>query len=216
MRENDNAQTRPPTPRKKKSKNRPRRPRRPGVAGSSGSSAGAWPACSVLGLAIWGLFSLFGGPGGVFGAVIAKARPAEKKPDEVTHAFPLGSGPRGRGREWKVTPDGLPPASGLTSAVPLPDGNLIGVLFADPARGTAAVLTTRPPPGRARPSPSISGRPTRATGSRSISRAGRVVGQTTVEGVRGGFASTPAGCDERRASARPRANGWRSPSPATG
>jgi hypothetical protein len=77
----------------------------------------------VIGLLIWGLVSLFTGGGG-FGAVAAKTRPADTQlPIDALPAGQLPSASPG----WKVAPDPLPLASGLTSAVPLPDGDVAAV-----------------------------------------------------------------------------------------
>jgi hypothetical protein len=130
----------------------------------------------VAGLAIWVVVSRFGG-----GTVVAKARPAETK--APTDDFSLDQVPSAAAG-WKVTPDGLPLASGLTSAVPLPDGNVIGVLFADPARATAAVLTTNPRP-RADPRRPVDFRPADPGEWVQVDlKGGQVVGRTPIDGVR--------------------------------
>ena len=212
MREKGNPETRQATPRKKKSKKKAA----PAPSGGlrlallvGGGVGGLLLVVLVAGLAIWGLASLFGGGGG-FGAVVAKARPADKKPDAA--AFALDQVPAAAAG-WKVTPDGVPPASGLTSAVPLPDGMIIDVLFADAARATAAVLTTKPPPARD-PRHPVDFRPADPGEWIQVDlKAGRVVGQTRVEGVRtnGGNPYVPDGTNaalspsgERLAVAFPR------------
>jgi hypothetical protein len=108
----------------------------------------------LVGALIWGLVSLFSG---AFAPVVAQARPADKVPQGPGAAAPaapaavsletLPSASPG----WKVTPDGVALASGLPSAVTLPDGEVNLVLFSDPAQAQAAVLMTGemlpPPPG---------------------------------------------------------------------
>src|SRR5262249_57315622 len=44
---------------------------------------------------------------------------------------------------WKITPERVPPATGLASAVVLPDGEPLALLFADPARAKAAILLAK-------------------------------------------------------------------------
>src|SRR5262249_27038548 len=138
----------------------------------------------VVGLAIWGLVSLF--RGGASDAVVAKARPAAKK--LPTSVLPLDQVPVASAG-WAVTPDGLSLASGLPSAVPLPDGNILAVLFADPARATAAVLITKPRPGRGAVK-SVGFQPgDRGEWIQVDLKGGRIVGRTPVEGVRTGTTS---------------------------
>ena len=184
MPQHENAHTPQPRPNKKKIKQK--RPSAPSgrlrlaliVCGGVGSLL-------IVGLAVWGVMSLFGG-GGAWNAVVAKARPAEKK--LPTDAFPLDKVPAAVG-EWKVTPDGVSLMSDLTSAVPLPDGNIIAVLFADPARATAAVLTTKTPPGRGSVR-AVDFRPADPGEWIQVDlKGGRVVAHTTVEGVRTGTTS---------------------------
>ncbi len=83
----------------------------------------------IVGLLAWGALRLFSG-GGLFGPVIAQARPAVNQPvvKKVLPAEQIPSADPG----WKVTPDGLPLASDLTSAVPLPDGDVNQVRFRQP------------------------------------------------------------------------------------
>ncbi|HEY7315491.1 MAG TPA: hypothetical protein VH643_39540 [Gemmataceae bacterium] len=140
----------------------------------------------VVGLMIWGVVWLFSG-GGLSGAVVAKARPAETKPPP--DAFLLDQVPAAAAA-WKVTPDGLPLTTGLVSAVPLPDGMILDVLFAEPDRATAAVLTTKAPPGRAA-ARRVDSRPADPGEWLQVDlKGGRVVGQTPVEGVRNSINSS--------------------------
>src|SRR5262249_37783272 len=139
MRDNDDLDTSRPRPKKKgKKKQRPagNAPLRIALLGG-----GALAGLLVVGLVIWGIVSLFGG-GGLFGPVVAQARPAENKP--VSTVLPLEQIPPASAG-WKVTPDGLPLASGLTSAVVLPDGKLEWVLFSDPSSAQAAVILSQKP-----------------------------------------------------------------------
>jgi hypothetical protein len=178
MPKNDNTGTPKPRPKKKVTKKpADARSGRPRLALLVGGGVGG---LVVVGLTIWGVVWLFGG-GGLSGTVVAKARPAETKPP--ADAFRLDQVPAAAAG-WKVTPDGLPLASGLPSAVPLPDGMILDVLFADPARATAAVLTTSPRP-RPDPRRPVDFRPADPGEWIQVDlRGGRVVGQTPIEGVR--------------------------------
>src|SRR5207248_4122766 len=88
-------------------------------------------------------------------------------------------------------PDGLPLTSGLTSAVPLPDGKILAVLFADPARATAAVLSAGPGVRPQGPRVRVGAVEPAGQGvwTQVDLKGGRVVGQTPVEGVRTGTTS---------------------------
>jgi hypothetical protein len=96
----------------------------------------------VLLLVIWGLVSLFSG-GGSSSAIVAQARPAEKKPDSKTAIIPPEQIPSAA-PNWKVTVDDTLLASGLTSAIVLPDGKVESVLFANPSAAQAAVIIAQP------------------------------------------------------------------------
>jgi hypothetical protein len=105
---------------------------------------GAVAGVLVIGLVVWGLTRLFS-PGGLYGPVFAEGRPGDQaairnipSPD-VLPAVNIPSASDG----WKLTPDAVPPASGLASAVVLPDGQPVALLFADPARARAAVLLAK-------------------------------------------------------------------------
>jgi hypothetical protein len=98
----------------------------------------------VIGLLIWGVVSLFSGGGGRSGAVVAQARAADKNPE--AGVLPLEQVPAASG--WKVRQDGLRLASGLTSAVVLPEGKLESVLFSAPAQAQAAVILSSKPSRR--------------------------------------------------------------------
>jgi hypothetical protein len=54
-----------------------------------------------------------------------------------------------------VTPDSAPLASGLAAAIPLPEGNVGSLLFADPARARAAVVLAQPAVKPKRPGPTV-------------------------------------------------------------
>jgi hypothetical protein len=102
----------------------------------------------VIGLAVWGV-ARFMGTGGLAdallssGAVAAAARPAGEGKVRINpspNVFPAVNIPI-TGDGWKVAPDAVPPASGLASAVVLPDGGRpMALLFAEPARARAAVI----------------------------------------------------------------------------
>jgi hypothetical protein len=182
MPKNENTDTPLPRPKKKKKLKRKPPSGRLRLALLVGGGVGG---LLVVGLVIWGLVSLFGGGG----AVVAKARPAEKK--APIDAFRLDQVPAAAAG-WKVTPDGLPLTSGLASAVPLPGGNVLAVLFADPARATAAVLSAGPGvPARGSARTRVGAAEPAGPGvwTQVDLKAGRVVGRTPVEGVRTGTTS---------------------------
>jgi hypothetical protein len=135
----DRDERRPKKRSKKKRQAEPASWRLPLIIG--GASAGV----VVLALVVWGITRLFS-PGGLYGPVVADARPADpekkKRIDESPDAVPATFIPAGSDG-WSVTPDAVPPASGLASAVVLPDGQPLAVLFADPARAKAAVLLAK-------------------------------------------------------------------------
>src|SRR6188472_2029070 len=96
----------------------------------------------IVGLMVWGVLRLFAG-GGLYGPVIAQARPAVNQPvaKNVLPAEQIPAADNG----WNVTPDGVPLASAVTSAVRLPDGDVNQVLFSDPAQARAAVVIAKKP-----------------------------------------------------------------------
>jgi hypothetical protein len=172
MRDKDDFDSSRPRPRKK-------------VRKRAARSATRWIALLVgcalagllaVGLLTWGVVRVFTG-GGPFGPVVAQARPADTKlvtpippPPQVPSASP----------GWQVTPDGLPLASGLTSAVPLPDGDVNQVVFSDPARAQAAVVFAKGPlpPG---PKVVVNNNPTYPLEWAQVDlRGGRVVAQIPV------------------------------------
>ncbi|MGL4552805.1 MAG: WD40 repeat domain-containing protein, partial [Gemmataceae bacterium] len=147
MPDNDDLDSQRPRGKKAKKKRRP--DPAPGLPIGLLVGAGA-AGLLVVGLILWGLVSLF--RGGAFGPVVAQARPADRKPDlpdvPAAPAVPLEQIPAAA-PGWKVTPDGVALASGLTSAVALPEGDVTAVLFSDPAPALAAVVMTKkmlPPP----------------------------------------------------------------------
>jgi hypothetical protein len=99
---------------------------------------GAVAGLLVVGLLIWGIWWLFTGGS----PVVAQARPADQKAEKkpVSNNLPLEQIPSASG--WKVTPDGLPLASDLTSAVVLPEGRVEHVLFSDPSPAQSGVIVS--------------------------------------------------------------------------
>jgi hypothetical protein len=130
----------------------------------------------VVGLLSWGVWRLVTGGS----PVVAQARPADEKAVQkpVSNDLPLEQIPSASG--WKVTPDGLPLASGLTSAVVLPEGDVNQVRFSNPAEAQAAVVIARgplPPP----PNVVVNNYPTYPLEWAQVDlKGGRVVGQVSV------------------------------------
>jgi hypothetical protein len=134
MRESDDLNSPRPRPRKKSKKRSLDAGRRLVLR-----IGGAVGALLLIILVIW-IVSRGGGLGSS-GAVVAEARPAEPDPNSPT--LPPETVPA-VAPGWKVTPDGAPLASGLAAAIPLPEGHIGSLLFADPARARAAVVLAKP------------------------------------------------------------------------